>query len=450
MHKNLGGIFSPNRPVFLARAPGRLDLLGRMALRAGARALHAPLAEALIVAVQLRRDRRIVIRNLNLNKERVLTVEYRLEEALEAARRNDWGAFRTLASATERGWTGYVLAAVAKMVARLPENSPLPGLNVAIQSALPAGAGLGSSAALLTALLLALQEALELPLENAELAETGRQIDAGILQRESGTEDFLTILLGRQEQIVALHGRPAVIEQTFALPRPLQLLAVDPGVLRPEDGERAAELDTALQISLRLLQDVLAEGNLQPAAGVILEQIPAEVWQRRLKKRVPYRCSGAAFLQDHAVDAGSAIDPERRYLPRNVLEFAIAECDRVGSSLHLLEEGVEGEERRRQLGALLLDSHRHYSLCCGPVSPEAEWLVAALSAMGPAAGIYGARAVPQGEATPVAVLTRAGVADPVHNLLARYASVFGKTAHLSAGSSDGAGIIGVVRSSFVS
>ncbi len=82
LQKNLGGLFAPGRPVFIARAPGRLDLLGGATALAAMPVLHFPLSQAVIVAVQPRLDRRILIRNLNLNRERVLTGEYRLDDLL--------------------------------------------------------------------------------------------------------------------------------------------------------------------------------------------------------------------------------------------------------------------------------------------------------------------------------------------------------------------------------
>ncbi|HOT95934.1 MAG TPA: hypothetical protein PLG50_02465 [bacterium] len=450
LQKNLGGIFSPNRPLFIARAPGRLEVLGHMAQRTGAMVLHYPLGKGVIVALQPRTDHRIVLRNLNFVKERVLTVEYRLDEILDPMRRNDWSSLRANFGAGEKRWLGYLLAALAMTDATLQESRPMPGLSLALQSSLPIGAGLGSSAALVTALLLALRDALNLSLEDRELVAIGGRVEHEVWMRRDAEEDFLTALLAQREQIALLQGRPVAITGSLALPPQLQLLAIDTGVRRVEDSQRRQELETALEIGAQFLKDVLSEGNLLPYGSVNLEQIASEEWQRRLKKRVPYRCSGALFLQSHAAEAGSFIEPDRRYLPRNVLEFFIEEAARVQAFIHILQEGAfsHEEESFRRLGELLIASHAHYSQTCGMVSMQAEWLVNAVSLMGTDSGLYGARAMPQGEATPVVVLARRNATDRLHNLLARYASLFENPARLVEQSSDGAAAAGVIRTTF--
>lgn len=452
MQKNLGGIFSPSRPLCLARAPGRLEVLGNLTQRCGAMTLHYPLGAGVIVALQPRTDRRVVLRNLNFVRERVLTIEYRLDDYLELARREDWGSLRANFAAADKRWIGYLLAAVAITAAVQPESRPLPGLSIAVEGSLPVGAGVGSSAALVTALLLALREAMSLSLNDRELAAIGGRVEGAVWLRRDAEEDFLTALSAQPAQIALLQGRPVAITGNLALPSHLQLLAIDPGVRRIEDGQSRQEVEAALQIGARLLRDLFAEGNLPAAASVNLEQIPVTVWQRHLKKRVPHRCAGAAFLQSHAGEAGGWIEPEKRYLPRNVLEFFVEETARVRAFVQILQEETAGteEERFSRLGGVLNASHLQYSRSCAPASPQAEWLVNAVTTLGPAAGLYGARAMPQGEATPVVVLASASAIDRLQNLLARYASLFEYPAHYVSESSAGAAGVGVVKTTLAS
>src|SRR5512140_1915100 len=58
------GLFDPSRELFVARAPGRLDLMGGIADYSGSLVLEMPLREAAIVAVQRDPTRMLSITSL--------------------------------------------------------------------------------------------------------------------------------------------------------------------------------------------------------------------------------------------------------------------------------------------------------------------------------------------------------------------------------------------------
>ena len=447
LKKNLGGLFSPNRPILIARAPGRLDVLGGVADTIHATVVQYPLEEGIIVAAQQRTDRRVLIRNLNLNKDHVLTVEYRIDDLVDAIQKGDWTIVRSPSASPEKSWCSRILAALAMTLSRITEKNDIRGINIALQSSLPYGAGLGASAAQLIALLLLLKEVYSLPGDLAELADTGHMIMRNILQEENGRAEFITILAGERDHLTIVQGQPLKIKATFALPRKLEFWAIDTGVRKTAEGHQLKDVLASLWIGYASLRKSPVDGESgMPGMGEF-DKITREDWQRRLKKQVPYRCSGGEALQQHPeLDNETAwIDPEKRYLPRNMIEFAIEEEMRVKAFIQLFGEGeTELEESRLvEAGALLLDSHLHFSKVCAMVSPEAEWLVSALTAMGPAAGIYGARAMPWGASSSVVVLAQKGCMDALHNLVSRYTSYSGKTPHISNMSSSGAQALGV-------
>src|SRR5690242_11913716 len=57
------GFFAPDRPLYLARAPGRLDVMGGIADYSGALVLQLPLALATRVAAQLTAEPVLVVCN---------------------------------------------------------------------------------------------------------------------------------------------------------------------------------------------------------------------------------------------------------------------------------------------------------------------------------------------------------------------------------------------------
>src|SRR5215831_208033 len=59
----LQGFFTDQNDIFIARAPGRLDVMGGVADYSGSLVLEMPIAEATIAAVQKNDDRKIVIKS---------------------------------------------------------------------------------------------------------------------------------------------------------------------------------------------------------------------------------------------------------------------------------------------------------------------------------------------------------------------------------------------------
>ena len=59
-----GGFFDAGRPLFVARAPGRLDVMGGIADYSGSLVLQLPIAAAAHVALQRRAERRLSVLSL--------------------------------------------------------------------------------------------------------------------------------------------------------------------------------------------------------------------------------------------------------------------------------------------------------------------------------------------------------------------------------------------------
>ena len=62
------GFFRQGEPIWVARAPGRIDLMGGIADYSGATVLELPIAEATFAAVQLRLDQRVEILSVGADR----------------------------------------------------------------------------------------------------------------------------------------------------------------------------------------------------------------------------------------------------------------------------------------------------------------------------------------------------------------------------------------------
>ncbi len=151
--ENGRGFFLPNRPVHIARAPGRLDVMGGIADYSGSLVLQLPMARATFAAVQ--RDDSNLISIASLPEQAGLPTrlfratvqqlwQWVSEDACVAGSffrqdpRNAWAAYGIgvlLALAKECGWRWK------------------GGMRILVASAVPEGKGVSSSAAMEVAVL---------------------------------------------------------------------------------------------------------------------------------------------------------------------------------------------------------------------------------------------------------------------------------------------------------
>ena len=110
---NLPPQFERDRPIFLARSPGRLDLMGGNVDYTGGLVFQATIRESTRAAVQLRSDETIVLINPQMSEHRL---EFRLSDLTTDE------AVRALVSRDR--WPAYVLGIFHLLRRRYPNRSP--------------------------------------------------------------------------------------------------------------------------------------------------------------------------------------------------------------------------------------------------------------------------------------------------------------------------------------
>jgi galactokinase len=132
------------------------------------------------------------------------------------------------------GWPAYPLG-VAWAIAKDRGLPPLPGVDLLIDSAVPAGAGLSSSAALEMAVAGALAQLWGLSLSVPELARIGQRAENEFVGAPTGIMDQYASLLGQADAAVFLDCR--TLE---ARPVPLRLGPAGLALVLADTGERHA------------------------------------------------------------------------------------------------------------------------------------------------------------------------------------------------------------------
>jgi L-arabinokinase len=451
--------FDTGRPLTITRAPGRLDLMGGISDYSGALVLELPLALAAVAAAQPDDEPALTVRSARAEEVDGLP-EVRVPLALLApgGRPAEYAEARAaLAADPAAHWAAYV-AGVALALAR-EAGAPLDrGARVLIDSAVPPGKGVSSSAAIEVAAIHALAATLGVELDGRRMAILCQMAENLVVGAPCGVMDQMTSACGRAGALLALRCQPAELEPPVALPGDLEVWGIDSGIRHAVSGADYGSVRIGAFMGYRVVADLAGlraepdgEGRVRvedPLWGGYLANIPPSLWAQRFAARVPESMRGDEFLARYGgtTDPVTRVDPGRTYAVRQPAAHPIHEHHRVLAFRELLRvaSGREGEQARRLLGELMYQSHASYSTC-GLGSEGTDRLVELVRDAGPREGLYGAKITGGGSGGTVAVLARRGGGEAVAHVAARYAGETGRQALLIGGSSDGAVASGVFR-----
>jgi len=228
------------------------------------------------------------------------------------------------------GWAGYPLG-VAWALSCFPERAHPAGASLYIQSSVPSGAGLSSSAALEIAVGCALNDLWDLGRAAPELARAGRKAENEIVGAPTGIMDQYASLLGQADSAVYLDCRTE--EATIV---PLSLHGAWPGeASRPGPGARQADLALVL-VDTGERHSHAAGGYAARRASC--ERAARELGVRALRDVTPADLPAAARL----------LDEETFRRARHI----VTENERVAQTVAALAEGDMAT-----VGELLTQSH---------------------------------------------------------------------------------------------
>jgi galactokinase len=254
------------QPDLIVRSPGRVNLIGEHTDYNGGWALPIALDVGTDVAAR-RRDDRI------------------LRVAAPRLAATDQAPIDDLQPRHGPEWTRYVRGTAAILQ---DTGCPIAGADLLIDSDLPIGAGLSSSASLELAVAVALSALTDHPIDGTALARLGQRVENDIVGVRSGIMDQLAIALG-----VAGHG--LLIDcrtlQTEPVPIPpgVRILVLDSAVPRTLAGSAYNQRRNECEAALATLQTV--GPNLRALRDVTVDLLDTEGWrltdvQRRRARHV--------------------------------------------------------------------------------------------------------------------------------------------------------------------
>jgi len=300
-------LFEGAREVFIARAPGRLDLMGGIADYSGSLVLQWPLREATLVAAQAAGDGFLQAMSLGDGASGARTCVLRGEELFPGGAPLAYeDARKRFADAPAQAWSAYVFG-VLLVLARERGTPPPSGLRLLIRSAVPEGKGVSSSAALEVATLRAIAAALDIRIAPRDLALLAQTAENRVVGAACGVMDQMTASCGEASRLLALLCQPAELRGTLALPDDLEVWGIDSGVRHAVSGSDYTSVRTSAFMGARML-----------GCDGYLANLPPSRFEGGTPGRLPEALTGADFLAAYGAIADSVtrVDPAREYAVR--------------------------------------------------------------------------------------------------------------------------------------
>ncbi|HZB46306.1 MAG TPA: galactokinase family protein [Pyrinomonadaceae bacterium] len=446
-------LFDPRADIYVARAPGRLDVMGGIADYSGSLVLEMPIHEATLVALQRDAERRLRVVSLSEEPGRVLTFEMALSDfdgdglmSYEAAREY----FRRDPA---RHWAAYV-AGVVLVLMRERGAEFREGARILVSSRVPGGKGVSSSAALEVATMQAAAAAFDVSLDARDTALLCQRVENLVVGAPCGVMDQMTSVCGEEGRLLTLLCQPAELQGVVEIPAGVSFWGLDSGVRHAVTGADYGSVRVGAFMGYRIIAELAGlkvetdrkdgpVGIEDPRWGGYLSNVTPSEFEQSYAAALPERIGGAEFLSRYAGthDTVTRVVPTRGYAVRVPAAHAVYEHHRVRLFRELLGGADVGGERLRLLGELMYQSHASYS-ACGLGVEGTDRLVELVREAGPARGLYGAKITGGGSGGTVAVLGGRDAGAAVEEVADRYAQETGHRPYVFARSSPGGAAFG--------
>ena len=457
-------VFDPDAALYVARAPGRLDVMGGIADYSGSLVLQLPLEVATTAVLQAIDDPVIEIESMR-DGERSRFVSP-ASALTRGALRDPAALARWFTERPHDQWAAYVMGVAHRcLIARDGRDEmELGGFRLLIESDVPEGKGVSSSAALEVACLSVIAARYGVELSGEEIALACQWAENHIAGAPCGIMDQMTSVLGQRDRLLRLHCQPALVEGHVDIPRGFRFYGIDSGIRHAVTGSDYATVRTAAFMGYRIIAEIVGlaavvDGEIvrveDPMWRGYLTNINSLEFESRFVHRLPERMTGAEFLARYGgtTDRVTRVEPERTYPVRQATIHPVREHWRVTSFARLLEALGRADPSdagdsgplgfAAEMGHLMYQSHESYG-ACGLGSEGTDRLVAKVRDAGVARGLFGAKITGGGSGGTVAVFGTEDAESVVGEIARAYERETGRVAEVFARSGPGAEEVGVV------
>lgn len=392
-------------PVTFARAPGRLDVMGGIADYTGSLVCEMPLAVAAGVAIQPRRDGQVFCMSRQGATEAAVPIAsiLKLSTTLREAFTGD------------NKWLRYPVGCVWWLLNNT--NARFDGLSIMIDSDVPLGGGVSSSAAIEVATMSALAAIAGVKMDPLSLAVACQAVENHFVGAPCGVMDQVTSCMGVEGAMLEIlcqprHGAqsppdpPAQVLGPVYVPKGYAFLGIHSGVSHEVSGDPY----TDTRVAAFMGQKILAGQFPQHVRDVFLANVDRAAYHRELRPTLPEEMTGEAFTKRYGQtnDPVTTVRPGTSYRVRAAADHHVLEMGRVGRFVECIKSAATAPSRDTldEAGSLMHESHQSYSQCANLGHPMTDLIVELSKKLGPDRGVYGAKITGGGGGGTVALLIR--------------------------------------------
>jgi L-arabinokinase len=451
--KTENGFFSPQVPIYISRAPGRLDLMGGNDDYTGGLVFESTIREATYAAAQIRLDELIELKN-----KTAAEAGWTGDVTLSLSQLSDEVAVRKLVNkSSDVRWTAYVLGNIYYLRKKYP-GKVHAGINVYMESNVPLNRGVSSSAAIEIAVMKAAAAAYGIDLSGSELALACQWVENTIAESACGIMDQMAVVMGKQGFIMPMVCQPCNPEPLIRLPNELKIWGIDSGVSHQISGVEYEAARAAAFMGYKIICDHLKipvtreessdiHRYTDPIWNGYLANLSCADFYEKFESLLPAQCNQADYLKKHKihVDPFTSLRENITYHVWANTKYAVEENQRVRLFSELSRGAAANPSERafQLMGELMYQSHYAYTEC-GLGSKATDYIVDLCKKEGIENGILGAKITGGGAGGTVAILAKKNAGNIIEKIMGKYAKEGMGNAYLFKGSSDGADSFGVL------
>ena len=448
--------------VIVTYAPARLDIMGGIADYCGANVFEMTLNRNAVAACQAREDRNLCAVTLNAGSELSPNFHLSLDNFYTDGSLKTYSQIRELFNKEQSTtWAGYILGAFYVLLNEGKIDQFPHGATIVINSNIPMGGGISSSAAIEVATLTALNRLYNLELDMIEIARLAQTVENQIVGAPCGIMDQVTSVAGMTTKIVSILCQPDKILEFVSCPSNVSFVGMYTKVRRSTTSTAYIDTRTGTFMGLTILKaaftsdtDTTGESDSgesdrarrmsEALADNYLCNLSVPEFHEQCEPLLPEQMHGDEFLERYGetVDTVTQVEPGKLYVVKDRVEHAIYENARVKQFITAIKN-VDNDPNHapaylREAGNLMYESNASYRDLAGLGSPEVDGLVNIARKIGRQGGIYGAKITGGGGGGTVALLCHGNVESSLTQILAAYKLAWGIDAELIRGNAPGA------------
>ena len=435
----LSASFPPKRPIRVSRAPGRLDVMGGITDYTGGLVCQGTIDRAAAVAVQARDDRQVQVFSFNeFDAHTPFTTVIPLDALSLPIER-----LRQEFAQPGRKWSGQLAGCLAvlhdeKLIDL--RNPELRGVNIALLSNIPAGAGVSRSAAIEVAAVVNVLDHYE-----QFLSADGRSADPTfvpalcqrvareVVGRSGSVVEHSAVYAGEPGDLIRMKCQPQILDGRLTLPAGVRVIGIDTGVRRNQAAKtQYARTRAAAFMGHKIILETIRKMGASAGREMIgdpmhgyLANLPLNDYKKYFRSPIPETIKGGQFLLQYGAlsDKSSPIEPDVMYAVQGATDHHVFDAHRVCEFVRYIDAARTSDAAARTLnlnkaGHLMYASHISYTRDAKLGADACDTLVDLVRAR-ESDGFYGAKITAAGSGGTVAVLCDAGN-NGVANLLTAF------------------------------